>query len=323
MMFNHVQLTLASSTVYSWYTPEIELLVAHYARHDYPSEVFTQNYDPGLDDLHEELMSLFWRKSIAPILKMETPTTRWDLLPDSYYTNGSSEGLFHLLARHKTHFPHVPLYQFAGEYQGYQEYAKTLGLTFRSVDFGTDVTKLQPGVFFVSVPSAVDGNAVDPSVIDLICERHYVVLDLAYAGMGSQPEIRLTDRVTAVVASMSKPFGLYYHRIGFLWSRDPVPSLYGNRWFKNAFSIKIAQEVLKDYSADYFAGRYGSWQERAIQEASQELGVEIYPSDVWLLGHLYPAVDQGIPWILNQFKRGPGYRFCLTPYYMKYVKEDA
>lgn len=311
-----------SATVYSWYLPEIAELVGNFARFDYPSEVFTQNYSPGLDTLHEPLLEDYAVHSLGQVFHASDIFDFEKVLPNAYYTNGSSEGLFHLLARHKTHFPKVPLYQFEGEYQGYGEFAKTLDLEITNAPFTNDFSHLQPGVFIVSTPSAVDGNVLGADVIDAICDHHYVIIDCAYAGMArfkDEELLSLNKRVVAVVGSMSKPFGLYYHRIGFLWSRDPVPSLYGNKWFKNAFSIELGKEVFQEYSAQYFADRYRPWQAKACEHASVALGCEIVPSDVWLLGWAQPG-PRGIPEALKPYQRGPAYRVCLTPYFMEYAR---
>lgn len=304
--------------------PEIQKLIAGKVDEEYPTELYRQNYDPGLDTLHEALVEDYVTLGLSKVFD-PVSSLAWDeWLPNSYYTNGSSEGLFHLIARHKTHFPNIPLYQFEGEYQGYEEYAKALGLHVNTVRHGQDISKLRPGVFILSVPSAVDGNAVGQSVIDRIGERHYMILDCAYAGMADMEgrKLALNDRVAAVVGSMSKPFGLYYHRIGFLWSRDPVPSLYGNKWFKNIFSIQVGNWVLDDFDAHFLAVKYRPWQKRACEEASNHLGVKVQPSDVWLLGHVLPNADEGLPVTLAPFQRGPGYRMCLTPYYMAYERES-
>lgn len=309
----------ATNTVYSWYMPEIEDLVADYVQDSYPTEIFKQNFEPGLDGLHEHLLQQYKTDSLRDVFD-DSLTTLYNYNWYSYYCNGSSEALFHLIARHFTHFPDVPLYQFEGEYQGYSEYIKCQGYSMKVVPHGFNLNQLVPGCFIVSVPSAIDGNAVDPKLLERIKEaNHYVILDCAYAGMGDQPKLTINNRVVAVVGSLSKPFGLYYHRIGFMWSRDPVPSLYGNKWFKNAFSIKLGEQVLDRYFAHALAERYRPWQHRACREASDSLNIEIKPSDVWLLGHNYVTTDERPD--LEQFRRGPGYRFCLTPYYMEYARE--
>jgi histidinol-phosphate/aromatic aminotransferase/cobyric acid decarboxylase-like protein len=298
--------------------PEVAEVIANLATTDYPTETFRQNYDPGLDTLHLNLMNTFWQSSVREVIE---DAFDYGGLKYQYYTNGSSEGLFHLLARHAAYFPHVPLYQFTGEYQGYRGYAHAIDRDITDVPFGTDPNTLTPGVFIISTPSAVDGNVFPVSTLERIYEKHYVILDLAYAGMTKPigPKIKLHPRIAAVVGSMSKPFGLYYHRIGFLWSRDPVNSLYGNKWFKNAFSIKVGEEVLAHYSATDLASRYREWQHRACEEASALLDAQVIPSDVWLLGHVAYNPIKTNP-NLTPFKRGLGYRLCLTPYFMKYAK---
>lgn len=231
------QKTEPLETVYSCFFPEVQAIVENFQKRlDYKFLRLNANHD--LDNLASPLFDLYQEKMEADNQAKNWPKNR-------YYVNGSSEALFHLVAH--TNQKNLPFYQLNGEYQGYNAYAETLGREFINVSHDPkEIRNLEPGIFFVSNPSAVHGNILKEELFEAILENHQVVLDLAYLGMTEGINFDLGHKnILAVVASMSKPFGLYYFRIGFCWSKEELPSLYGNKWFKNANSILLGQEVLQ------------------------------------------------------------------------------
>lgn len=312
-------------TVYSFYSSEIEHTVQHALanlnRHDGIHKVLQRNYDPGLDDLHLPLMRQYEQFARQEgVIGLES-------LPEKWFTSGSSEAIFHLMNGLAVA---EPLYQFTGEYQGYQAYADAVGRQLRTVNTVEELLAQPKGIVFMSSPASKDGNIVGSATLNAITDRHQVVLDLAYMGMTEQPlNIDLTNpRILAVVGSLSKPFGLYYYRIGFCYSRWNIPSLYGTRWFKNALSIKLGEAVLEEATSKKWAAfkdKYFTLQKSAVKEANSRFGLFdrglpdkiIQPSDVWLLGHMKLREDDRAD--LQPFKRADqNYRFCLTPYYMEW-----
>lgn len=316
-----------TATVYSFYTPEVEKVVLeaiaalNFGRRDFETihEILRQNFDPGLDDLHLPLLAKYERFARSEgIIGLDT-------FQNQYFTNGSSEGIFHLLAEAKV-FDN-PVYQLEGEYQGYQQYADAIGLDIHTVDLDDLIANRPRGTVVLSNPASKDGNILDPNVLTTILRRHEVILDLAYMGMTQKPlNLDLTQPgIVAVVGSLSKPFGLYYYRIGFCYSRDPVPSLYGNKWFKNALSIRIGEAVLDHFAVpdkmDSFKSRYFAWQGDTIDQVEWYVHAPtgwVKPSDVWLLAHAaVPTETWGGPGH-QAFKRTEDtLRFCLTPYYQE------
>lgn len=299
-------------TVYSFHYPEVEAVVREVVK-EFPHELYKQNWYPGLDDLHEPLLNAYERYA-----RTEGGVIGWGRFPHRYYVNGSSEAIFHLLARHKATMPDVPLYQLEGEYQGYSEFARTLGLSIQSKRWPDGAQ--DPGVFILSNPSAINGNRLSNHVLMSALERHKVILDFAYLGMTEMPlEFSLDhENVLAVVASLSKPFGLYYHRIGFAWSAEPIGSLYGNRWFKNAFSIKVGEAALKNIDMRAIREKYTTAQCVAAQVAGESLGCELQPAEVWLLANAKDNREAHNTEVMRRFRRGDDYRICLTPYYQSY-----
>lgn len=323
-------------TVYSYYMPEVREIVQenlHFMNHmgdedfgqigHWPQGIhslLSQNYDPGLDTLHEPLMEKYEQFARGEgVIGLDT-------FPNKYYTNGSSEGIFHLLSyRNGRRWSVGELFQLDGEYQGYKEYGRALGVNVQNVPSLEELNNpyYQPGIVILSNPASHDGN-IRTDVLNYILNEtgHDVILDLAYMGMTQKPlNIDLSNpRIVAVVGSLSKPFGLYYYRIGFCYSRWKIDSLFGNKWFKNALSIKISEAVLDNIDLPAIKVQYSEYQVEAAKAASKSIGWSLAPSDVWLLAHGVNCTKfhtEVIP-----FKRGEtGVRACLTPYYMSYENE--
>lgn len=310
-----------STTVYSYYLPTVREAVEE-AICEWDHDLLLQNIHPSLDDLHVPVFDLFTQR-------VGSTVEGWENFPNRYWTNGSSEGLFHLIALLGGPFQRevggAPLYQLDGEYQGYQQYAKSLGYEITTLDRRkpeyakqTSVwSDLEPGVFFLSNPSAVDGNILDKDLFAHIVDNHTVVLDLAYLGMTDPFPLDISHpNILAVVCSLSKPFGLYYYRCGFTFSRGVIPSLYANKWFKNAFSIQLAKEVLETVNPYGLGLEQRERQEAYCKAAERDLQVKgIKPADVWLLAN---SKYYGHP----DYKRGHTWRYCLTPYVME-AEQDA
>jgi hypothetical protein len=293
---------LPETTVYSYYMPEVRNVVDAVAK-DFPHHLLRSNYDPGLDNHHAPFLDSYEAYFADQIRGFDNFAWR-------YFTAGSSEGLFHLLQNEAvTRHYAEPWYQLQGEYQGYEAYADAVGRTIWSVQ-PDEVRGAPPGLFVVSNPSAIDGNALDAGLWHDIVTNHRVILDVAYLGMTEALQIDLGHpNIEAVVASMSKPFGLYYFRIGACWTKTEVPSLFGNRWFKNLFSIEVGKEVLLSLDIRRLREKYQGIQELAIEQAGLD-GYDIRPSDVWLLGYARGHGDD------DRFVRGKDRRYCLTPYFM-------
>jgi histidinol-phosphate/aromatic aminotransferase/cobyric acid decarboxylase-like protein len=288
-------------TVYSWHYPEVAELVAHAPMMNgtihYRNQILSENLDPGLDDYHLPFVEAFKRYG------REQGVIGWDNFPYVYPTNGSSEALFHLLANYVR--GGVQPIQVEGDYQGYVEYSKALGGGMPSYTFRELRHHRDDSVLFLSNPSARDGNRLSPVEYASAVRDHRTVLDLAYLGMTDPLDIDISG-AEAVVCSMSKPFGMYYYRVGLCFSQFPIPSLEANRWFKNVISISTAQYVLEHIRMAEVRERYRSWQEKACQLYQLE------PSDVWLLGYKdNPDISE-----TDFIRYANRARYCLTPYFM-------
>jgi hypothetical protein len=157
-------------------------------------------------------------------------------------------------------------------------------------------------------------------VIEDICEAgHKVFYDLAYLGSTRQNLFDVSHpNIFAAVVSFSKPYGLFYDRIGFTFSREAVPALYGNKWFKSILGLMIADKIVKRLRPGELYDWYRPIQENIISGINYEHGLGMRPSDALLLGYRKDdsGLDDGQKEMISKFRRGAGYRFCLTPYYV-------
>lgn len=298
----------ALKSVYCYYFPEIRQTVDMVIK-NFDHNLLLKSVFPGLDDYHEKLMEKFVEKSNKFQLGL-------DKFPYRYFCNGSSEAIFHLLIESQK--KGLPIYVFKGEYEGYKEYAKNVGVGVLEVDKNLKVIKKIPkGRFFISNPSAINGNFLKENLINKIGEMgHEMVIDIAYLGLTKRKLINLTNQqIIAVVASMSKPFGVFYYRIGFAFCRSKQPTLYPNIWFKNILSIQIAERILDKFDFGYFFQKYLPWQKRATRELRQQTGKKINTSDVLLLANYKDQNNQDST--LEIFRRDKYLRFCLTPYFLE------
>jgi len=316
----------AMKSVYSYYFPEIRETIDGLVKTNF-HETFLQSINPGLDDFHLKIIDQY-QEFIKPYLPS---------LADfkfRYFTNGSSEGIFHLLVYLKINYPDLPIYVFKGEYEGYGQYAKQLNKEIVEVDFDIDPKTLNKGFWFISNPSARNGEIIPNKRINKICDAgHKVILDGAYVGLTKIYEFDLKNKnIFAYISSLSKPLGLFYYRIGFVFCREEIKTLYPNIWFKNIFSLLIASEIFKKFNCDYFYNKYRPLQLKIIKEIGEETGLPIKASEALLLGfmdknetgkgflHLLRfGRNDGVNELneLDKYKRGEYYRFCLTPYFLE------
>jgi hypothetical protein len=123
---------------------------------------------------------------------------------------------------------------------------------------------------------------------------------------------------------MSKPFGLYYLRIGAIFARYPLPTLEVNKWFKNVYSIMVASRVLANVNSLDLVQKYRQKQQKAVSRLNRNFGLKAKPSEVVLLANMpKEKIEIGDGEMdLTKYARGDTYRFCLTPYFLEEEKND-
>jgi len=294
----------ALTSVYSYYLPETRKVIDEIIK-DFPHELYLEN--TKLDDFHIPIIERYkkWTKNQIKGL---------DDFEYVYPTNGSSEGIFHLLADIKANQPssYGGINYHKGEYEGYKHYADSLNIRNSNFNITNDFNDWM----FLSNPSAKDGNILTKQwYLDDLMETHKVAYDLAYVGMAA-PHIFDVSNAKTVFVSFSKPFGMFYYRTGLLFSKFEIPSLNANKWFKNIFGLMIADKMMQKYPIDYFWKKYRPIQEKIITRIKKEDKINIKASDVYLLGWCEEnAMEYYKQKNYQKYKREDNYRFCLTPYF--------
>ncbi|MCA6125308.1 hypothetical protein J6500_25940 [Bradyrhizobium sp. WSM 1704] len=327
----------ASKTVYALVTPETEAakhailgnaLNGPDAARRHHLEQFRDAWTGKQFAAHEAFIER-WTGWAAPVIAIDNFAYPW-----RYPTAGGSEALFHVIAaygnRARSERFEPEVHVFAGEYEGYKAYAEACGITVtehaRADWQAVGRTLSATALFCLSQPSAIDGN-VWPHANDFLgllaaeSERPRVLLDVTYVGsIAEPPAARIAADSPAVLAlafSLSKPFGVYYDRIGGLLSRKAMPTLFGNQWFKNLTSLQLGSALLERHDVFDLPRRYKSTQREAAAQIGRRLGLALLPSDVSVLA--LAKADATTDRALADFLRRPAgdldasLRLCLTP----------
>lgn len=307
----------AITTVYSYYLPEIRDLITRMTR-DYPHDVFLKSISPGLDDFHVPIMERLVEAHSTDVPALAQFQNR-------YPTAGSEEGIREYMTLLQSEGVKT-IYVWKGDYEGYREVAHTRNMTAVEVDFESDPGALPPGHWFLSNPSARNGLIVPRERILAIAEAgHSIFYDLSYLGTTVPVVYDVAHpNIAAVAVSFSKPFGLFYYRIGFILTRKPVAALSANKWFKNIYGLLIADRVLAEIDQACLSAKYKAIQGAIIRSIGADTRLALTASDVFLLANL-PASDvvrlrKDEQDQLAKYRRNDWYRFCLTPYFEEYER---
>ncbi len=306
----------ALTTVYSYRHPETRRIIDRLLGDGFPHDVFLRATEPpgALDAFHEPIIDRvldFYQPAVPALASF----------PHRYPTSGSEEGIrevMSLLREEGVGF----IYVHRGEYEGFQAVAEQRGLKTVEVERGTDPRGLAPGVWFLSNPSAIDGNILPDEEVHAIAEAgHRLFYDLAYLGSTVPHRYDLSHpSVFAVALSFSKTYGLFYDRVGFTLARREIPSLVANKWFKSVFALLIADAVVRGLTPEQLYRTYRPVQEAIVTQIRHDTGLPLQPSDAFLLAHLPAAAAAGLAApqreLVARFRRADGYRFCLTPYFV-------
>jgi hypothetical protein len=325
----------ASKTVYALVTPETEaaknaILGNHQGTSDAARRRYLEQFREAWTGKQFDAHDIF----IERWMTWASPVVAIDGFPWRYPTAGGSEALFHVIAaygnraRSESFDPEVHV--FAGEYEGYKAYAQACGLAviehpradWQSVGRTLPATAL----FCLSQPSAIDGNVWKDAndFLALLAAGHgkpRVLLDVTYVGaIAKQPVARFaadSPAVQALAFSLSKPFGVYYDRIGGVLCRNEMPSLFGNQWFKNLTSLQLGTALLERHDVFDLPRRYKDIQRKASAQIGRRLGLSLSPCDVIILAQAGSTATSDRA--LADFLRRPAgdinapLRLCLTP----------
>lgn len=318
----------ASKTVYAMVTPEVEHIKMGVfgdngvgtSQNDY-LDMFRHAWTGKQDAYHVDFFDK-WHAWSAPVVDLDRAN-----FPFYYPCNGASEPIRHLIYKLAAQTRGLAkIHIFNGEYEGYKAMAEAAGLEVVEWDRTDWQTKSglinrvewnmgTSDLFFLSQPSAIDGN-VWGEFNEFISRmpKNTVVADVTY--VGAVPDTAITERfnlnadaIHSVIFSLSKPFGVYYDRIGGIFMREEDGGLFGNRWFKNLTSLAIGSKLLDAFSVFDIPFNLALSQNLMVQRVNAELGLNVKPSDVVILAG-GPAGDDELSSYLS---RAGNIRICLTP----------
>ena len=326
----------ASKTVYALVTPETEQAKRAILEEDGYYDMFRGAWTGKQDALHEAFFDA-WHDWSKPVVDLDRAN-----FPFYYPTAGASEAIRQIIfdaAANSLRFTPTKIHFFEGEYEGYRAMAEAAGLKVEvhprdgangwHTPFGGRLNRVgnrlrQNDLFFISQPSAIDGNVWKDfnEFIDKM-PANSVVADITY--VGAVPESAIHERfnlnapaIRNVVFSLSKPFGCYYDRIGGVWSRTEDLGLFANKWFKNLTSLALGTRLLERNGVFDFPAHYAPLQAEAVGKVSEALGFRFTPSDVYILANHHldedfrSSAEQHA--LADYLTRSGKLRLCVTPY---------
>jgi hypothetical protein len=325
---------LYTKTVYSCVYPETEQLLEELALCEHQDAMLDRECAAWTQKQDAYHISFYrkWLEWVSPAFTLPDEWQDSDLGGWEFYpTAGSSEAIrdsLYEIAMEASHHYSKSIHVFRGEYEGYAALAAPMGLHVikhdRSNwaenlwDWWATADQTKQHVFYLSHPSSIDGNYWEDfeefcGVLEHLGIR--LRLDLCYVGCVPEDKtqrIAVAHRkvypcVDKVFLSLSKVFGVYHHRIGGVFSRDPMAGLWGNKWFKNLRSLYFGERLMERYGVFDLPNQYQGLQAELVLGLSTPEN-PLRSSDVVLLAH--GKVIFGYP----EFERIPANpRLCLTP----------
>jgi len=304
----------AMRSVYSYPFPVVIELIRNLFLH-YPYELFWGWIrPPGLDNAHVPIIERFMKFQEDALPGLSGFRFR-------YPTAGANEGIREAFTKLKRDGK-TQIYILQGEYEGYEEVALAHGIRVIKVDPNQDPAELPAGWWFISNPSARDGNIIPNEFIRKICDAgHHVYYDLAYLGLTDFHAFDLTHpNIDGVFVSLSKSFGIFGIRAGFMFSRERVDGLTGNVWFRSDPALQVADAILHGIrDPQHLTRLYRPFQTAVVADLNRLHGLNLRPSDVVLLAYqkVSDVVGDRQAKVLSRFDRAGVGRLTLTRYFLE------
>lgn len=274
-----------------------------------------ENGELDLDKLHEPVIDRI--RSVQS--KQLVGLTGFE---NAYPMPGSSESMFHLIAEWKARGQVTSIAVLEGEYEGYGAYAQSLQVPVNKYQNLEGLEPKDGELWFVTNPSARDGNWLDKKVWnEFINTGHQIVYDAAYVGLTEQGTVDVSSpNIRAVLTSPSKLFGVFrYRNTGITYTREPLASLYGSKWFKDVPALLASLSLYENFGENQLPKQYKKVQKTLCQALSQLVGKEVIPSDVLLLGHTKESAGEDY----KKYERVKNcVRFGLTKLFEDYERQQ-
>jgi hypothetical protein len=308
---NLIQDFKLSKTVYSLCFPETELAFKNFISNNNFSNLYTQTWTKKQDEYHIEFENSFkeWSKNS---IKFN--------LKHFYPTNGASEAIREQIAYISNS---KNIFVFEGEYEGYEAIVEGLGKKVTKIkrseyDKKENIELYNSSTaFFISQPSSIDGNYWEgfQNFIKIMESKNSsVFVDIVYIGC-TKEDIQLdltSESIKGLFFSLSKSFGVYYHRIGGCYLKDENPLLYGNIWFKNILSMKFGVKLMNEFKLGYFPKKYSVEKEKVISGIERELNIKVIDSSSLLLVNVQKTGLSFEKYLIRD-SASKQLRVCITP----------
>jgi histidinol-phosphate/aromatic aminotransferase/cobyric acid decarboxylase-like protein len=311
-----------SKTVYGYLYPEVEEVMARTFRDPKLIEMQRRGYTQRQDSMGLSFLDTYreWTRDVLNI-----DAARFCFV---YPCAGSAEAIRESIAVQSTSnraSAKTTLHMFDGDYEGYVAYARAHGVNIvlhERDGYTESLGSVAAGdTFYISQPSAIDGNlwrGYDGFMTWLEAHKPTldVFVDLAYLGTLRDGSARIATHyknIRGIFFSLSKAFGIFYQRIGGMFSNREWPSLYANRlWFKNLVNLTLGEELMRRYPLHALPAKYHPVQMAVVAGLRERFGDTVEPSDSILLAH------QGVCEPLHSMQRElcrtrNVVRYCLTP----------
>lgn len=293
-------------TIYSLQFPEVKELVEDLWLSK-PHYLFDNNYKNQQVGKESEFYKE-WIKWSSPIVKFD-----FKEFNHFYATAGSSEAIREVIWTLKQNNKRLVL--FENDYEGYSAFAESSCLNVIKInrDDYLNFNFESNDVVMCSNPSSIDGSfwlEYDSFMKYMLSNNNHVdiYLDLCYVGTTNliASELNLTySNIKAIFISLSKTYGIYFHRVGGVISKNEIKGLYGNQWFKNMFALELGIKLMQKFPVDYFSKKYEKVKNEVVRTCEKDLNIKIKKNDILIL-----AISEDIH---CDYQRGNLSRICLTP----------
>lgn len=234
---------------------------------------------------------------------------------EQYANQGSAQSIYRLMADWFATGKMKELAIIEGEYAGYLWDATCLGIPITVVPSLAEAGEPVEGrIFFISNPSAVDGNWHDALQWQKFISSHQAIVDAAFIGTTADTRTLdvSSDNIRAVVTSPSKMFGVFYHRYpGIIYTREVVNSLFDTTEFKDIPGLLASLMLYETFGPTELPAKLKEKQQAICTSLSSLLSAVIDPSDSVLIAN---TVHQ-LPSQFDDFRRAGRYRLGLKNQY--------
>jgi histidinol-phosphate/aromatic aminotransferase/cobyric acid decarboxylase-like protein len=300
-----------TKTVYSICYPETKECLQAFLQNPDIHTWYQETWSKKQDSIHHEFFEQ-WKNWVSPAIDIN-----WLKFNHSYPTAGSSEAIREQIVYLNSKGKNIVV--FEGEYEGYEAISGAVGQKVKKIKrefYFAELMDLdkETDVFFISQPSSIDGNFwldFDSFMTNTNKLGISVYVDLAYVGASIQAKKLNLDypNIEGIFFSLSKVYGVYYHRIGGVFLKKPNSLLYGNMWFKNIFAMKYGQSLMAKYPIHYFDDKLSLIQDEALEHLAE---YSLKKSDVYIIATTKnEEKDWQQEYIRN--RNNPDIRVCLSP----------